>query len=118
VSVLAIARWAERRWEQTSDFYESENEDSSKFNDGDWLGPSGATVVVSTHDPEVVAIGDHVIVMRDGAIQSETVAGQEVGVIDDTGRIQLPAQVLEWYPTRRVIIDVNEDDQSIRITRP
>jgi hypothetical protein len=85
-----------RRWEQTSDFHEPEN--GSKFKDGDWLGPSGATVVVSTHDPEVVAIGGHVIVMRDGVIQSETVAGQEVGVIDDTSRVQLPAQVLEWVP--------------------
>jgi hypothetical protein len=98
VSVLAIARWAERRWEQTSDFYESENEDSSKFNDGDWLGPSGATVVVSTHDPEVVAIGDHVIIMRDGAIQSETVAGQEDS--SSTTQVGFSSRPRSWSGTR------------------
>jgi putative ABC transport system ATP-binding protein len=79
---------------------------------------SGAAVIVSTHDPEVVAIGDHIIALRDGAIQSETVAGREVGVIDDTGRIQLPAEVMEWYPARRVTIAVDPDDHSIRITPP
>ena len=73
---------------------------------------------MTTHDPEVVGIGDHVLALRDGAVQSETIDGREVAVIDATGRVQLPTSVLDAYPDRRAVIDVDDDGRSMRITPP
>ena len=76
---------------------------------------SGLAAVIATHDPGVVAVADHVIVLRDGAVQSETRAGEERAVIDATGRIQLPKEVLEWYPDLRVRLEPDPETKTVRI---
>jgi putative ABC transport system ATP-binding protein len=75
----------------------------------------GLAAVIATHDPGVVAVADHVILLRDGAVQSETRAGEERAVIDATGRLQLPKEVLEWYPHQRVRLELDPDTQTVRI---
>ena len=76
----------------------------------------GVAVVVTTHDREVMRAADHVLLLRDGAVQSETFEGRERAVIDSTGRVQLPPEVLAWFPDRRVSLEVDPDTNTIRIT--
>lgn len=76
---------------------------------------AGLAAVVATHDIEVLAAVDHVVMLRDGAVQSETRAGEERGVIDATGRVQLPKDVLEWFPGQRVRLEVDPETKSVRI---
>ncbi|MBT8211682.1 MAG: ATP-binding cassette domain-containing protein [Acidimicrobiia bacterium] len=74
-----------------------------------------AAVVVATHDPEVMERADHVLFLRDGAVQSETFEGEERAVIDSTGRIQLPPEVLAWYPDQRVRLEFDPETNTIVI---
>lgn len=74
-------------------------------------------VIVATHDPEVMASADHVLFLRDGAVQSETFEGRELTVVDSTGRVQLPPEVVAWYPDRRVIMEFDPATNSI-VIRP
>lgn len=75
----------------------------------------GAAVIVATHDPEVMGVADHVLLLRDGAVQSERFEGVERTVIDATGRVQLPPEVLEWYPTRRVVLEFDPETNTIMV---
>ena len=74
-------------------------------------------VIVSTHDPVVMESADHVLLLRDGAVQSETFEGTERTVIDATGRLQLPPEVLAWYPNRRVTLEFDSATNTI-VIRP
>jgi putative ABC transport system ATP-binding protein len=58
----------------------------------------GATVVIVTHDPTVAAMFPRTITIRDGRIGSEGRRGQEYAVVDGSGSVQLPPDVLEWLP--------------------
>ncbi len=68
------------------------------------------TVVIVTHDPEVVAIVDRVVVIRDGRASAEIVAlhdfrrpaaeassdqPEEFILVDSSGRLQIPREFLE-----------------------
>lgn len=75
----------------------------------------GTAVVVATHDPALLAAADHVLALRDGAVQSETLAGQERAVIDAAGRLQLPPEVLAWFPDRRVRLELDPVTNTIRV---
>lgn len=59
----------------------------------------GVTIVVVTHDPEVAAVVDRVVRIRDGRVSSEAVPGvaDEFVVVDSAGRLQLPAALREQY---------------------
>lgn len=59
----------------------------------------GVTIVVVSHDPEVAALVDRVVRIRDGRVSSEAVAGErdEFVVIDSAGRLQLPAALRDQY---------------------
>lgn len=72
-------------------------------------------IVVATHDVEVMGAADHVLFLRDGAVQSETFEGRELAVVDSTGRIQLPPEVLSWYPGRRVALEFDPETSTIVI---
>jgi hypothetical protein len=50
-------------------------------------------------------------------VQSETFEGQEWSVIDATGRLQLPPEVLRWYPDRRVALEYDTATNTI-VIRP
>jgi ABC-type lipoprotein export system ATPase subunit len=59
----------------------------------------GVTIVLVTHDPEIAAVVDRVVRIRDGRVSSEAVPGirDEFVVIDSVGRLQLPAALREQY---------------------
>lgn len=68
----------------------------------------GVTVVVVTHDPAVAEVADRAVAIRDGRISGERIRGERLGtggiaapipqreyvVIDQTGRLQIPAEYL------------------------
>lgn len=81
------------------------------------LVASGTTILLATHDPQVLERLDHVVALRDGAVASVTQGGTELAVIDHAGRLQLPVEVrrhftadrarLDWDPhTGRLTVDV------------
>ncbi len=76
----------------------------------------GSTVVIATHDPQAAAVADQVLHMRSGSIGSEEVGGRRLAVIDADGRLQLPEDALRRFPTRRVLLDV--DDDGVRLRSP
>ncbi len=82
------------------------------------LADQGNTVLVASHDPELVGAADHVVHLRDGAIQSETRAGVEYAVIDSAGRLQLPAEVLDWFPERQVAVEIDRRNRHVGLRRP
>lgn len=78
---------------------------------------AGAAVVITTHDPEVVVAADSTLTLRDGAVGSEQRHDGRLAVIDATGRVQLPPEALDFYPSGRARLEVG-DDGEIRITPP
>ena len=80
------------------------------------LAEQGVGVVVSTHDPQVVAAADRTYYLRHGALQSETTGAASLAVIDATGRVQLPPEALVHFPQRRAVLTVDAD--GVRITPP
>lgn len=77
----------------------------------------GATVVISSHDDRVTHRADRLLRMRHGIVSSE-VSGRRVAaaVIDATGRLQLPPEVLGLFPDRRVVVEADGDE--VRLRRP
>ncbi len=82
------------------------------------LATAGSTIVVATHDPAVMRAATHVVLLRDGAVASETGDDIELAVIDQSGRIQLPPGVRSWFPEDRALIHVDEDNERVWIERP
>jgi ABC-type lipoprotein export system ATPase subunit len=58
----------------------------------------GTTIVVVTHDPSVAALFPRTVTIRDGRVGSEGRRGEEYAVVDGSGSIQLPPDVLESFP--------------------
>ena len=79
---------------------------------------TGAAIIVASHDPILIRDADHVILIRDGTMQSETVKGEILAVIDSIGRIQLPPHVLEWFPTQRGKLRVDPGRRTIELEAP
>lgn len=80
------------------------------------LTASGVGVVVSTHDPQVVAAADRTYYLRHGSLQSETTGSASLAVIDATGRVQLPPEALVHFPLRRAVMTVEGD--GVKLTPP
>ena len=76
------------------------------------------SVVVATHDPLVIPIADHILLLRDGTVQTETLAGSDLAVIDSVGRVQLPPELAAWFPERRARLQYDSADHHIRISPP
>ncbi|MFN8020358.1 MAG: ATP-binding cassette domain-containing protein [Acidimicrobiales bacterium] len=76
----------------------------------------GAGVVVATHDPAVVAAADRVLTLHHGTLTSESgaAAGTTHAVIDEAGRVQLPPELLDRFPTRRATMTVEDDAVVLR----
>jgi len=75
----------------------------------DVLAGHGITVLVATHDRRVLDRVEHVVALRDGAVATVTVGGTELAVIDRSGRLQLPPEILERYPDRRARLGYDGD---------
>lgn len=82
------------------------------------LAGLGTTIVVASHDPAVMRGADHIVTLRDGALASVTSRDEELAVIDQSGRIQLPPHVRSWFPNDRAVLHVDEDNRRIWIERP
>lgn len=80
------------------------------------LAASGVTVLFATHDRRVLEHVDEIIALRDGAVATVTSGGSELAVIDRSGRLQLPPEVLDRYPGRRARLVRDGDD--VRLERP
>lgn len=77
----------------------------------------GAAVVVSSHDERVTGRADRLLRLRHGVLSTEAAArGPVTAVIDASGRLQLPPAVLELYPSRRVVVEVDGD--AVHLRRP
>ena len=84
----------------------------------DALAAHGVTVLLATHDRRVLDRVDEVIALRDGAVATVTSGGSELAVIDRSGRLQLPPELLSRFPDRRVRLVWDERDDRIGLERP
>lgn len=82
------------------------------------LASRGVTVIVATHDEQVLPHVRQVVSLRDGAIASVTADGTQLAVIDRSGRLQLPPAAIERYSNRRAIVDFDAETDEVRIRRP
>jgi putative ABC transport system ATP-binding protein len=80
------------------------------------LRDSGTSFVVATHDPIVMDAADQILHLRHGALEAETKDARALSVIDASGRIQLPPDVLTLFPDRRAVIQMEEGE--VKITPP
>jgi putative ABC transport system ATP-binding protein len=78
---------------------------------------AGSAVVISSHDERVMHRADRLLRLRHGVLSSETHGARVTSVvIDSTGRLQLPPDVLERFPSRRVVLEL--DDDGVRLRPP
>jgi putative ABC transport system ATP-binding protein len=54
--------------------------------------------VIVTHDPTVALLFPRTVTIRDGRVGAEGHRGEEYAVVDGSGSIQLPPDVLEILP--------------------
>ena len=68
---------------------------------------TGSAVVVATHDPGAIAACDRVVALRHGVVSTEQWgAAAAQATIDPAGRVQLPPDALELFPSRRAVLRV------------
>lgn len=84
----------------------------------DHLTASGITVLLATHDAQVLERLDHVITLRDGAVASVSSAGTELAVIDRAGRLQLPAHIREHFPDHRARLTWDDAARQLTVESP
>jgi putative ABC transport system ATP-binding protein len=70
----------------------------------------GTTVVMVTHDPGVAAELPRTLTIRDGRVGTIAQRGEEFAVIDRTGSIQLPPDILEILPPNSRVRIVRRTD--------
>lgn len=59
----------------------------------------GTTIVLVTHDPEVAGAFRRSVIIRDGRVGAEGRHGEQFAVVDGSGSLQLPPDVLERFPS-------------------
>lgn len=58
----------------------------------------GTTLLLVTHDQRIAAMFPRTVVIRDGRVGSEGRGGEEYAVVDGSGSIQLPPDLLDRFP--------------------
>jgi putative ABC transport system ATP-binding protein len=58
----------------------------------------GTTVLMVTHDPTIAAELPRVVTIRDGRVGVDALHGEEYAVVDGSGSVQLPPDVLDVLP--------------------
>jgi putative ABC transport system ATP-binding protein len=84
----------------------------------DLLASRGGTVLVATHDRRVLDRVGEVIALRDGAVATVTIGGSPLSVIDRSGRLQLPPELQDRFPDRRVRLVWDADSERVELERP
>ncbi len=75
----------------------------------------GTTIVLVTHDPDVAAAFPRSVIIRDGRVGAEGRRGEQFAVIDGSGSLQLPPDVLERFPpSTRLRVLRHEDGIDLR----
>jgi putative ABC transport system ATP-binding protein len=82
------------------------------------LAADGITVLLATHDPQVLERVDEVVTLRDGSVASVTSGGAELAVIDQAGRIQLPPEVRKQFPHHRARLTWDPDGRRLTVEEP
>lgn len=78
----------------------------------------GTTIVLVTHDPAVANSLARTITIRDGRVGAEGRLGTQYAVIDGSGSVQLPPEILEHFPPQtRLIVERHEDGIALRPER-
>jgi putative ABC transport system ATP-binding protein len=79
---------------------------------------AGSAVVISSHDDRITHRADRLLRLRHGVVSSETTSARRAAaaVIDATGRLQLPPEMLDLFPDRRVVVETDGDE--VRLRRP
>jgi ABC-type lipoprotein export system ATPase subunit len=72
------------------------------------LAARGTGLVLATHDPTVVRLAERTLYLRHGAMEAEASRQEALSVIDEAGRVQLPPEALELFPSRRAKIGVEQ----------
>ena len=76
----------------------------------------GTAFVIATHDPVVVEASSRTYHLRHGSLEAEARDQRRLSVIDEAGRIQLPADWRAMFPDGRAHIEPAEDH--LRIEPP
>ena len=76
----------------------------------------GTTVLYTTHDPRITEQADRLLHLDHGVLTTEhdVRAATRLGVIDGSGRLQLPAEARALFPTSRVAIEVEDGRVTLR----
>jgi putative ABC transport system ATP-binding protein len=77
----------------------------------------GTTIVIVTHDPAVAGLFPRTVTIRDGRVGSEGQSGEEYAVIDGSGSVQLPPDVLATLPLNSRVRVVRTPD-GVELRRP
>jgi putative ABC transport system ATP-binding protein len=77
------------------------------------LADRGTAFAIATHDQAVVAVAERTYHLRHGSLEAESTTDRPLAVIDQGGRIQLPSQWRELFPSARARIEVEEDGMRI-----
>lgn len=75
------------------------------------------TVVVVTHEPQVARRFSRTVTIRDGRVGAEGRHGEEFAVVDGSGSVQLPPDVLEILPPNTRVRVVRGPD-GVELRRP
>lgn len=84
----------------------------------DVLAGRGVTVLVATHDRRVLDRVREVIALRDGAVATVTAGGTALSVIDRSGRLQLPPELIDRFPERRVRLVWDPESSRVELEQP
>jgi ABC-type lipoprotein export system ATPase subunit len=78
------------------------------------------TVVYTTHDPRITEQADRLLHLDHGVLTTEhdVRAATRLGVIDASGRVQLPPEARALFPTSRVAIDLEDGRVVLRPPEP
>jgi putative ABC transport system ATP-binding protein len=76
----------------------------------------GTAFVIATHDPVVATAASRTYHLRHGSIEAEGRDDRRLSVIDDAGRIQLPADWRRLFPHGRA--EIQQEVDHLRIVPP
>ena len=78
----------------------------------------GTTIVLVTHDPVVAGALPRTVTIRDGRVGAEGRQGVQYAVVDGSGSVQLPPEILQQFPPRTRLMVQQVDDAILMRPEP